>query len=221
MKSRVVSLFTFIAVTFALLACASVPAMAALINGSFEDGVTGWATSTNGQFSSQVTTSGNGFGVVPSDGSNYARIYSHSSFTDIAYSVGQYGQISQFVNLTGISSLSFDASLNQNYGLLLDTWNPIFEASLIIAGNTLWSANAYGDYAGTVVDVSSITGLVEVVFRNAVVTNGATMQQSNWFGVDNVVAQVAAVPAPATLPLLLSALGGFALLSRRRRRTMA
>lgn len=185
-------------------------AEAAITDPSFE-GSGGWVADNNGAFTAERydTMSVNG---LPTDGTQYGRIYSiyQSSFV-----AGQFGEFSQEVDLTGVSTLIFDAALDSFDGSEQNAWNTQFEATFRIGSDTEWSANTHGEFDDVTIDVSGLTGLHTIAFRNTALTDGYA-RASNWFMFDNLRTSANPVPLPAGLLLMLPGLVGLGLLGRRR-----
>ena len=174
---------------------------AAIVNPSFENGLTGWTWSSTGRFGGGTVT---GLHGLPTDGANSGRIY---SLVGSGFAAGQYGSLAQQVDLGAIDAISFDAALDSAQGRILNAFSPLFEAALIVDGFVLWRTSQWGSHLNQTVDVFS--------------------GPSNWFVFDNLdwtlspehtQLKLLAVPAPA--PPLVTVLG-LAVLGASRRRVRA
>jgi hypothetical protein len=181
-----------------------------IVNPSFESGLTGWTVNTVGPFTPTVDDIE--FGFLPSDGRVSARIYSHAGQM---FGVGQFGSLSQVVDLTDITSIVFDAALCRGGYYPQEIWDRTFEAAFLIDGVDRWAANSPPtfphDYLGIEIDTSGLSGLHTLEFQNRAVRFDAGEQHSYWFKVDNVLA----IPEPSTV--LLVGLGLIGLAGRRGR----
>lgn len=180
---------------------------AAIVNPSFEDGLTGWTWSATGRFGGGTVT---GLHGLPTDGASSGRIY---SLVSSGFAAGQYGSLTQQVDLGAIDAISFDAALDSAQGRILGAFSPLLEATFLVDGFVLWRTSQWGSHLNQTVDVSELTGLHTIEFRNQALANGFS-GPSNWFVFDNLdwtlspehtQLKLLAVPAPA--PLLVIALG--------------
>jgi len=181
-----------------------------IVNPSFESGLTGWTVNTVGPFT--PTYDGTEFSFLPTDGRWSARIYSHA---DQMFGAGQFGSLSQAVDLTYVTSIVFDAALYRGGYYPQDRWDSTFEAAFLIDGVDRWTANSPPtfprDYLGIEIDTSGLSGLHTIEFQNRAVRFDAGEDYSYWFRIDNIVA----IPEPSTA--LLVGLGLVGLAVRRRR----
>lgn len=145
---------------------------------------------------------------LPTDGTYSGRVY---SWADRTMLLGDYGSVTQVVNLLGVDSITFDASLDQfSNGSEQDAWSPVLLASFRINGVEYWSSNTAGGYFDQTVDTSSLTGSHTLEFRVEAVTAGLAVG-SNWFLFDNMRINV---PEPSSLTL--ATLGCFWMARRTR-----
>ena len=190
-------------------------AMGAINNPSFEaDGDLLWLDSGNATGWTDNVASPFGGNVAAfnyhTDGLYGARVFTTTSGT---FSAGTDARVSQSVDLTGVGQLLFDAKLSvHSYTISFPSWQSFAEAAFYVDSTMKWSSQTPGTYADQAIDVTGLSGLHTLSFRlqaNSAGSGGDDI--SNWFEFDNV----RAVPEPASLSLL--ALGGLALLGRRRR----
>ena len=152
-----------------------------IANASFESGArnttpSGWTHSNGGVGTlNECVQDAVQFGM-PSIGGKYEELYTYS---DDTFSVGDYVQASQAVDLTGLATLQFDASLNAPAG-----WLNKIKGMLLIDGVEKWTRSASGLYANQSIDVSSYTGIHTIALRNEVVTAGTYASQ--WVTFDNL-----------------------------------
>lgn len=164
---RVLSVITA-GMTCSLLALGATTASAGIINPGFESGLTGWTTGGVSAFVKGTT------GAPVGEGTHAARIFNHNGNTVTA---GQFGEIRQSVDLTGLNSIIFNIAAQYNgFG---NVWNPAqFRAAATIDGIELLTYNSTGTFFNQVLDVSLLTGFHDVGFRmtalQTVVGTGAT-----------------------------------------------
>ena len=202
----VAALFLFLAPGFA---------GATVMNPSFE-GTTGWVLS--GTIGGQSSESF-GVGGLPTDGSNYGRVFSGSGSN---ISSGQFGQWSQAVDFTEIDALTFDATLvefQRTSGA--PTWMSFLEARVQVDGVTLWTGSSLGTFLDQEIDTSGFTGVANLTFRLEAIANSNGENQTNgfisdWFVFDNI-RETAAVPEPSILALASIGLAALALRGRPHR----
>jgi hypothetical protein len=159
LRARAVCLATF---AISLLTPATL--LAALItNPSFEvDGyvdlwssnATGWIDNVGSAKFSGVITDTN----FHTDGSHGVALS-----TSATSGYGQsYVYLSQSVDLTGVSSVMFDAKLSV---LEAHAWESKFEADFYIDSTKKWSQQSIGTYLNQSFDVSSLSGMHTIEFR--------------------------------------------------------
>jgi PEP-CTERM motif len=191
---------------------------AAVINPSFEVSLAGW-TSTWGNslgvfHHASTATSGlpsyvNG---VPSDGNGAGRII---RFVDSTITTGQFASLSQVVDLTGVTSITFDAALDIIYmGNGNNDWSSSsLEAAFLISGVDYWVKNSGGSYLSQKVNTASVVGLQTIEFqlraRSALGGFG-----SDWFIFDNL--SINNIPEPTSA--LLFGFGALGILGFRSRK---
>ncbi len=109
---------------------AALPAVAGanpIVNPSFELGLTGWTVDTVGWFG--VNAEASQLNDLPTDGVWAGRIYSMS---DHMFAAGDFGSLSQVVDLTDVTSIVFDATLDRaRGGLPQGAWSRTFEAAFL------------------------------------------------------------------------------------------
>lgn len=154
--------------TCSLLALGATSASATIINPGFESGLTGWTTGGVGAFSRSTTA------APVSEGAISARIFNFNGSTVTA---GEFGEIRQSVDLTGLNSVLFD--LAAQYNGSGNVWNPAqFRAAATIDGLEVLTFSSTGTFLDQALDVSALTGFHDVGFRltalQTVVGTGAT-----------------------------------------------
>jgi hypothetical protein len=223
LKPAISSVGMFTAVGLLLLATMGASIAVPITNGSFEDpapdgSLNGWTDSGVGGFG-RDTVSLSVFGL-PSDGNVSGRIYSPSG--EQSFSVGEYGSVSQAINLTNVSSIVFDAAIGQCANpctLPTDPWASFLEAAFLVDGVTKWTKNTTGGELGVVIDVSSLFGMHTIEFQNRIISDAINDRPSYWFMFDNVRAtETSEVPAPPAIILFASGLAVIGVLRRRRYR---
>jgi hypothetical protein len=140
-----------------------------ILNPSFEaweDGVpwprpvpSSWWQWNSSAFNSYCTTDWS------TDGTRSAALLNR---TNTLISPGTYQSFSQYVDLTGISSIKFDVSLVPPAGGTFQH----FEASFCIGGVPLWSASTGGVYRDQEVNVSGRTGWYKIEIRDTALGAG-------------------------------------------------
>jgi len=145
-------------------------------NPSFESGLTGWTSQASTYMG--VENNSTYYPPVPSAGSSYAVLYTYFGPTR---TVGALAQLSQSVDFTSLSSLTFDALLR---GSPL-TWANGVVAQVLIDNQVVWSQTSAGGYATQSVNVSGYTGVHTLALRETV-TSAAGSSDSQWFCIDNL-----------------------------------
>jgi len=180
-----------------------------IANPSFEiygdafDELDGWTSGGSGPFSVDHST----FAVngLPTDGTATGFKAGGGGLA-----AGEYGSASQVVDLTGIDTITFDASLDQfASGTEQDDWTPVLEAGFVANGVYLWTAYDDGSYIDQTADVSFLTGAHTIEFRLRAVTGTGAYAASDWLQFDNLRV-TEAVPEPSTALLLATTLAGLA-----------
>lgn len=92
-------------------------------------------------------------------------------FTDL------WAGIWQFVDLTGVNYIAFDAMLLPDVG---EDFGP-FEASFLVNGHALWTQTVAGEYLDQLVDVSAYTDYCMVELRITALADGAPTTESGVF----------------------------------------
>jgi len=118
-----------------------------------------------------------GYAPMPTNGSYFTLLFSHHNQ---AHLVGDTARLTQNVELTGLSKVTFDAKLNPPAG---STWVNAVRGEVRIDGQSVWSRTAQGDYLNQSIDVSSLSGVHEIELRNEVVVAGT--YNSQWVVFDN------------------------------------
>ncbi|HWN93701.1 MAG TPA: M36 family metallopeptidase [Methylomirabilota bacterium] len=158
----------------ALSGRASATTTNAIANPSFESGLSGWLRSQAGFYSNSL--SGTVSGGMPTHGVNYWRFYT----PDFApMQVTNFARISQVVNMTGMGTLVFDASLFAPGG-----WSSRINGEVRIDGVIRWTQTAAGIYTNQFIDVSALTGPHTLELRSQVLVPGAFA--SHWVMFDNL-----------------------------------
>lgn len=174
-----------------------------IINPSFEaDGVigsfyeqppTGWTLEGIGdvatdQFGGDVDAATSLERHFVSDGSYGARLFSLTGATTTGspdprtFTPGERARLYQTIDLTGISTVRFDAELRP----LGASWPSFLEARVLIDGVVMWSSGVSGIYLDEGIDVSGLTGLHTFEFRLEVVELAVVEFVSFWYMFDNV-----------------------------------
>lgn len=199
---------------FILLLLISPLSTASIINPGFEDSLTGWTTTTDGDFYAFSTDAAIPGSAFPTEGSRYGRIHSMNLSDGTStllgsrvFQSGEYSQLTQVVDLTGIDSISFDAGLSQTHfdgvSWSYGSWSSWLDASFTIDGANEWSSNVAGNYLDIEIDTIALSGLHTIGFQLSVNDNTTlTTHTSNWFQFDNLRVNV-----PAPLPLFLMMIG--------------
>jgi hypothetical protein len=186
------------------------------VNPSFEaDGIvaldvgnaTGWADNIASPFGGGVSGT-----AYHTDGALGAVL---SSKPDGAFSAGSNAYLKQSVDLSGVSTVQFDAQLTADYNY----WAPFLEASVYVDSTKKWSKQLLGTYANQSVDVSGMSGKHTIEFRLEASTAGSVSGVSSSYAIDNV--RVNPVPEPLTLTLLVAGSLGLAGYGWQRRRRAA
>ena len=132
------------------------------------------------------------------------------------FSAGSNAHLLQPIDLTGASTLSFDAQLASDYG-----WLPFFEADVYVDSTKKWSKQTPGTYANQSIDVSGLSGLHAIEFRLQATSAGAASGNSCSYGFDNVRLNTENLPEPSTLALVVAGSVGLLVYGWRRRRRAA
>jgi hypothetical protein len=98
-----------------------------------------------------------------------------------SFTPGRYQSFYQFVDLTGMGVLAFDAMLTGNPSGVFDH----FEASVLVDDVPLWSATVEGEYLGQEVDISGLPDWHMVELRITAL-EGGTFSESYWAFWDNM-----------------------------------
>lgn len=175
-----------------------------IANASFEaDGVistfyvqppTGWTLEgisdfATDQFGGDVDAATSFESHFVTDGTYGARLFSRTGATTSGtpdprtFFTGDRVRLYQTVDLTGITTVRFDAELR---ALGTAAWLPFLEARVLIDGVLAWSASATGTYLDETIDVSTQTGLHTFEFRLETVSDATVEFVSAWFLFDNV-----------------------------------
>lgn len=140
--------------TCGFLALGATSASAAIINPGFESGLTGWTAGGVSTFSKGITS-------PVSEGALSARIFNFNGSTVTA---GQFGEIRQSVDLTGLNAILFDIATR--YNGTGNVWNPAqFRAAATIDGLEVLTFSSTGTFLDQALDVSALSGFHDVGFR--------------------------------------------------------
>lgn len=201
---------------------------AIILNPSFEetsppateflgDALVNWSASagSTGTWGINQGTSSLNLQLLPPDGIAVCRIYRRASVTSI--NPGDFGSLIQSVDLTNVSSISFDAALNQiKNSVAQGTWSSFLEAQFIIDGSVYWSKSQAGKFLTQSVDTSSLAGTHDLGFRLIAVGAGSELTNSDWFLFDNLV--VTTIPEPSAASVVILSGICFSMNRRRTRR---
>jgi hypothetical protein len=147
-------------------------------NPSFENGdpsPSDWVVHTVGNYNQGNYETGS-YGM-PTSGAKYQCIW---TWNDRAINAGDYCGISQNVDLTGLATIKFDASLSAPSG-----WKDKVKAEVLIDGISMWIQTVGGRYTDQVIDVSAYTGVHTLELRNKVLVPAASCG-SQWVMFDNL-----------------------------------
>lgn len=121
-----------------------------------------------------------------------------------AVNPGDYEAFRQVVDLTGVGCLVFDVALTGESGGAFEH----FEASLLIDGVPVWSADTQGIYTDQEVDVSSLAADYHVIEMHITAAEAGTFDEAYWAMWDNlrleeapafIAAELAVEPATLNL----------------------
>lgn len=147
-----------------------------------------WIENNSGSFG--VDTISASFAGLPTNGSSTGRVYSGSGST---INSGQYGQMSQVVDLSTISSLMFDAgilTLLQSPSGQVNTLMSFLQAQVLINNSIVWSSNSGGTFLNQTIDTIGYCGTETLAFRLAAISdsNGENTPRisSSWYMFDNI-----------------------------------
>lgn len=93
----------------------------------------------------------------------------------VAVTAGAYRGYEQTVDLTGVSTIVFDANYRNGTHIRLRA---------LVDGGVVWTASTAGEYLNQMIDVSAYTGSHTVGFDSLVVTSGTF--DSEWAEYDNI-----------------------------------
>lgn len=122
-----------------------------------------------------------------------------------------YINLHQSVDLSGVSSLLFDAKLSV---LDTDAWESDFEAAFFVDSVKKWSRQAIGTFMNQSIDVTGLIGNHTIEFRLQANSTGLA-DYTNRFEFDNV--RVTLVPEPSGAVFLCTSVAGLLLYARRRK----
>ena len=165
-----------------LASTAGGPLAGRIQNPSFEAGTLGpggsanfWTASTTPLMGSFPSDSGIAT-PLPTDGSRYLLLY---TFFQTAHAGGDSSQISQAVDLTGATTLVFDARLVSS-----GAWSGSVRAEVRVDGVAVWTSTTLGAQLNQSVDVSGYTGTHTIELREVVTVPGTF--DSQWVCFDNL-----------------------------------
>ena len=159
-----------------------------IVNPGFESGSSGWGQLKVGNYGNAPHTGS--YGGMPTEGGTYWYIYTYHSN---AMQVGNYGCITQAVDVSGLSSLIFDVSLYAPSG-----WQNRVKAEVRVDGVSKWIGTVGGLHTNQSVDLSSYTGLHTLELRSEVLVAGT--YSSQWVMFDNLRTAGGGVVAVAIMP---------------------
>jgi len=152
----------------------SSPVTGIITNPSFETGdLTGWTKTSQGNQFVEVSV---GDPPMPTNGNDFALFY--SSYGS-AVNAGDDCSIAQTVNLTGISSIQFDAVLG-----LDNEWNNEIKLDFLVDGASVWTQTTAGSYLNQSISTAGLTGTHTIAFRSTAL--GSFSQTYTHLGVDNL-----------------------------------
>jgi hypothetical protein len=170
-------------------------------NPSFENGdpsPSDWVLHTVGNYN-QGNYESSSYGM-PTKGAKYQCIW---TWNDHALKAGDYCGISQNVDLTGLATIKFDASLSAPSG-----WKDKVKAEVLIDGISKWTGTLGGRYTDQVIDVSAYTGIHTLELRNKVLVAAASCT-SQWVMFDNLCTYSGG-PQLVSIPVAPASSGSFA-----------
>ncbi len=202
---------------FLILASATVRA-ASVTNPSFEaDGnvfldlanASGWSDNVgvfnfNGEINNSDFHTDGAYGVVllaPTDGS---------------YNAGDNVYVQQSVDLTGVSSVVFDAQLSVHPE---GSWLSFLEADFYVDSVKKWSKQDIGTFLDQSIDVTGITGTHSIEFRLQANSPDSATGHANWYEFDNV--RLTSIPEPSSMVLFIAGAVGLLAHTWRRRKQAA
>jgi uncharacterized repeat protein (TIGR03803 family) len=159
-----------------LLPLTSTATSGVITNPSFEQstGSLGWTTASQGNFFEELGTSA--ASPMPTNGSTFLELYTSYFYL---VSNGDNYAIGQTVNLTGITSIQFDAVLGVN-----NEWNNQINLEFLIDGNPVWTQTSQGNYLNQAIPVSGLTGIHTIAFKATALT--AFSSTYAFLGIDNL-----------------------------------
>lgn len=147
-----------------------------------------WIESVSGSFG--VDTISASFAGLPTNGSSAGRVFSGSGST---ISGGQFGQMSQEIDLSTISSIIFDAgilTLLQSPSGQTNTLMSFLQAQVLINSSIVWSSNSGGTFLDQTIDTTDYCGTRTLKFKLAAISdsNGENTPRisSSWYLFDNL-----------------------------------
>jgi len=183
-------------------------ANAAIINPSFEDGLTGWSATKVGTSWGYGSTSS-----LATDGSKSVRMYSTTTCANAgcggnSFSSGDYIGLSQSFDFTGITEIQFDATLTGS-GIGATSHQSFIQTAAYIGNTLVWSEVNRAQYLNIAIDTSLFSGLQMLEFRVEAIGSGVDYQSDHIY-LDNIrTNEINAVPIPAAVFMFAPALLGF------------
>jgi hypothetical protein len=141
------------------------------------------------------------------DGSRGVILYTTATS---GYSANSYAYLSQSVDLSGISSVMFDAKLSV---LEAGAWESSFEADFYVDSTKEWSRQLTGTYLDQSIDVAGLSGMHTIEFRLQANSSGPA-GYTNQYEFDNV--RVTSVPEPSSIAFFCAGVIGLLIYARRR-----